>query len=48
MVKELRQQKGLIAKRNYAERTKRNPDHIERGAQLFGNVPGRNDLCPRT
>ena len=40
MVKELLQQKDEIAKLAYARRVEINPHAIERGAQLFGNVPG--------
>jgi hypothetical protein len=39
MVKELLQQKEVITKLAYAERVRKNPHDIERGVQLFGNVP---------
>ena len=46
MVKELLQQKDLIAKRNFAERVRKDPNDTARGAQLFGNVPGLARYMP--
>jgi hypothetical protein len=46
MVKELLQQKDEIAKLAYARRVEINPHDIERGAQLFGNVPGLARYMP--
>ena len=40
MVKELLQQKELIAKLEYEARIKQNPHDVEVGAPLFGNMPG--------
>jgi hypothetical protein len=46
MVKELLQQKELIAKTRYAERIAKNLHESKRGAQLFGNVPGLARYMP--
>ena len=46
MVKELLQQKDTIAKLAYARRVANNPHDIERGAQLFGNIPGLARYMP--
>jgi hypothetical protein len=46
MVKELLQQKDEIAKLAYARRVANNPHDIERGAQLFGNIPGHARSMP--
>ncbi len=46
MVKELLEQKDEIAKLAYAWRVEINPHDIERGAQLFGNVPGLARYMP--
>ncbi len=46
MVKELLQQKDVIAKLAYAWRVENNPHDIERGAKRFGNVPGLARFMP--